>query len=141
MSDDLFLCQVSKGSAVRFLFKKFCTLVTMATAASLNLFNPPKSCHTLQWIFLQSFMKFDVRNQKFFEIPPFLFPGNCGKVCPTDSDFFGLSRSTRCGCCSYQVSSISGQRVTRYDLFCVFPFFCILVVSIATAAILQKINL
>jgi hypothetical protein len=86
-------------------------------------------------------MKFDERNQKNFEIPPFLFPGNCGKVCPTDSDFFGLSRSTRCGCCSYQVSSISGQRVTRYDLFCVFPFFCILVVSIATAAILQKINL
>jgi hypothetical protein len=60
----------------------------MATAASLNLFNPPKSCHTLQWIFLQSFMKFDERNQKNFEIPPFLFPGNCGKVCPTDSDFF-----------------------------------------------------
>jgi hypothetical protein len=29
------------------------------------------------------------------------------KVCPTDSDFVGLSRSTRCGCCSYQVSSIS----------------------------------
>jgi hypothetical protein len=35
-----------------------CTLVTMAMAAILNLFNP-KSCHTLQWIFLQSFMKFD----------------------------------------------------------------------------------
>jgi hypothetical protein len=31
LSDDLFLCQVSKGSAVRFEFKKFCTLVTMAT--------------------------------------------------------------------------------------------------------------
>ena len=47
LSDDLFLCQVSKGSAVRFLFKKFGTLVTMATAAILNLINPPKSCHTL----------------------------------------------------------------------------------------------
>jgi hypothetical protein len=38
-----------------------CTLVTMATAAILNLFNP-KSCHALQWIFLQSFMKFDEKN-------------------------------------------------------------------------------
>jgi hypothetical protein len=36
-----------------------CTLVTMATAAILNFFQPPKSCHTLRWIFLQSFMKFD----------------------------------------------------------------------------------
>jgi hypothetical protein len=42
-------------------FNIFCTLVTMATAAILNLFNP-KSCHTLQWIFLQSFMKFDEKN-------------------------------------------------------------------------------
>jgi hypothetical protein len=57
--------------------------------------------------FLQSFMKFDERNPKLFQYPPFFcFHGNCGKVCPTDSDFFGLSRSTRCGCCSYQVSSI-----------------------------------
>jgi hypothetical protein len=30
---------------------------------------------------------------------------------------FGLSRSTRCGCCSNQVSSISVRRVTRYDLY------------------------
>jgi hypothetical protein len=62
LSDDLFLCQASKGSAVRFEFNIFCTLVTMATAAILNLFNPPKSCHTLRWIFLQRFMKFDERN-------------------------------------------------------------------------------
>jgi hypothetical protein len=34
--------------------------------------------------------------------------------------FFGLSRSTRCGCCFYQVSSISVWRVTCYDHFCVF---------------------
>jgi hypothetical protein len=44
----------------------FCTLVTMATAAILNFFQPPKSCHTLRWIFLQSFMKFDERNPKHF---------------------------------------------------------------------------
>jgi hypothetical protein len=52
----------------------------------------------------------------------------------------GLSRSTSCGCCSYQVSSISAQRVTCYDHFCVFQFFSILAVSMATAAILKKIN-
>jgi hypothetical protein len=46
LSDDLFLCQVSKGSAVRFEFKKFCTLVTMATVAILNFFNPQKLPHT-----------------------------------------------------------------------------------------------
>ena len=40
-------------------FNIFCTLVTMAVAAILNFFNPPKSCHTLRWIFLQSFVKFD----------------------------------------------------------------------------------
>jgi hypothetical protein len=44
-------------------FNIFCTLVTMAMATILNLFNP-KSCHTLWWIFLQSFMKFDERNPK-----------------------------------------------------------------------------
>jgi hypothetical protein len=65
----------------------------------------------------------------------------CGKVCPTDSDCVGLSRSTSCGCCSYQVSSISVRRVTCYDHFCVFQFFSILAVSMATAAILKKSTL
>jgi hypothetical protein len=32
-------------------------------------------------------MKFDERNQNLLKIPPFYFHGNCGKVCPTDSDF------------------------------------------------------
>ena len=60
----------------------------------------------------------------FLNPPPlFCFHGNCGKVCPTDSDFFGLSRSTRCGCCSFHLSSISVLRVTCYDHFCVFHFF------------------
>jgi hypothetical protein len=31
-------------------FNIFCTLVTMATVTILNLFKPPNSCHTLQWI-------------------------------------------------------------------------------------------
>ena len=43
LSDDLFLCQVSKGSAVQFEFNIFLPLVTMATAAILNLFKPPKA--------------------------------------------------------------------------------------------------
>ena len=71
--------------------------------------------------------------------PLFCFHGNCGKVCPIVFDLFSLSRSTRCGCCSYQVSSISVWRVTSYDHFCVFHFcFCILAVSMATAVILKN---
>ena len=120
LSDDLFLCQVSKGSAVWSKFNIFCTLVTMATATILNFFQPLKSCHTLRWIFLQSLMK---GIHFFFKSTLFCFHGNGGKVCPTDSDLFGLSRSTRCGCCSYQVSSISVWRVTYYDPFCVFSIF------------------
>ena len=80
LSDDLFLCPVSKGSAVWSEFNIFCTI--------LNFFQPLKSCHTLQWIFLQSFMKFDERNPKIFKSPLFCFHGNCGKVCPPNSDFF-----------------------------------------------------
>ena len=57
------LCEV--GSE----FNIFCTLVTMATAAILNLFNPPKAV-PLRWIFLQSFIKFDERNP-FFLNPSF----------------------------------------------------------------------
>jgi hypothetical protein len=79
--------------------------------------------------------------QNLFKTPLFCFHGNCGKVCSTDSDFFGLFRSTSCGCCSYQVSSISVRRVTCYDHFCVFQFFSILAVSMATSAILKKSTL
>jgi hypothetical protein len=74
----------------------------------------------------------------FFKSPFSCFHGNCSKDCPTDSDLFGLSRSTGCGCCSYQVASISVRRVTCYDHFCVFQFFSISAVSMATAAILKK---
>ena len=88
-----------------------------------RIFSTPKSSHTLRWIFLQSFMKFDERNQIFFKSPLFCFHGNCGKVCSTDSEFFGLSRFTGCGCCSYQVLSISVRRVICYDNFCVLIFF------------------
>jgi hypothetical protein len=46
LSDDLFLCQVSKGYALRLEFNIFCTLVTMRTAAILNFLNPQKLPHT-----------------------------------------------------------------------------------------------
>ena len=53
--------QISPKSEDFCIWRPFCTLVTMVTAAILNF------CNT-------------------------------SKVCPTGSDFFGFSRSTRCGC-------------------------------------------
>jgi hypothetical protein len=69
LSDDLFLCQVSKGSAVRFPLNIFSTLVTYhGNGRHFEFVQPPppkkKCCHTLRWIFVQSFMKFDERNPK-----------------------------------------------------------------------------
>jgi hypothetical protein len=66
--------QISPKSEDFFIWRPFCTLVTMAMAVILNFVHPPRSCHTLRWIFLQSFMKFDERNPKKNLIPPFLFP-------------------------------------------------------------------
>ena len=83
-------------------------------------------------------MKFHERNPIFFKIPPFLFPWQLRQSLSNDSDFFGLSHSTICGCYSCQVSSISVWRVTCYDHICVFHFFSILAVSMATAAILKN---
>jgi hypothetical protein len=77
-----------------------------------------------------------------FIILPHIFVRSISRRClATDCDFFGLSRSTSCGCCSYQVSSISVWRVTCNDHFCVFHFFSILVISMAIAAILKKSTL
>ena len=116
----------------------FCTLVTIAMATILIFFNPQKAAahyggysYKVPWSLMQGI-------QKYFKSALFCFHDNCGKVCPTNSDFFGLSHSTRCGCCSYQVSSIYIRLVTCYDQFCVFQFFSILAVSMATAAILKK---
>ena len=50
--------------------------------------NIPTMFHEVWW-----------KKSNFFKNPPFFyFHGNCGKVCPTDSDLFDLFRSTRCGC-------------------------------------------
>jgi hypothetical protein len=46
LSDDLFLCQVLKGSAVGSEFNIVCTLVTMVMAAILNFFQPQELTHT-----------------------------------------------------------------------------------------------
>ena len=86
LSDDLFLWQNSKGSAVWSEFNIFCTLVTMAKAAILIFSTPQKLPHTT----VDIPTKFHERNPNFFLIPPFCFHGNCGKVCTTDSDFFWL---------------------------------------------------
>ena len=129
--------QISPKSEDFCIWWPFCTLVTMAMAAISNFFQPPTpkaATHYggYSYKFSWSLMK---GIQNLFKSPLFCFHGNCGKVCGTDSDLFGLSRSTRCGCCSYQVSSISVRRVTCYDHFCIF--FSILAVSMATAAILK----
>ena len=114
------LCEV--GSE----FNIFCTLVTMATAAILNLFTPPPKAVTLRWIFLQSFIKFDERNPFFFKSLLFCFHGYCGKV-PLDVNVVPIK--------------FHQFLLTCYDHFCVFQFFSILAVSMATAAILKKSTL
>jgi hypothetical protein len=87
-------------------------LVTMATAAILNCFQPPKAATHYGEYFYKVSWSLMKGIQNIFKSPR-----------ATDSDFFGLSRSTRCGCCSYQVSAISVWRVTCYDHFCGFHFF------------------
>ena len=87
-----------------------------------EFFQPPKAAtrsgyfYKVSWNLMKGI-------QVFFKSPLFCFHGNCNKVCPTDSDLFVLSRSTRCGCCSYRVSSIYVRGVTCYDHFCGFFLF------------------
>jgi hypothetical protein len=79
--------------------------------------------------------------QKMFNPHFIVSMATAGKLVQPIPIIFGLSGSTRCGCCSYQVSLISVRRVTCYAHFCVFQFFSILAVSMATAAILRKSTL
>ena len=87
------------------------------------IFSNPNSCHTLRWIFLQSLMKFDERNPPFF-----VSMATAAKFAQPIPIFL-----------AYLVP-LDVRRVTCYDHFCVFQFFSILAVSMATAAILKKIN-
>jgi hypothetical protein len=89
-------------------------------------YNPQKLPHTT----VDIPTKFDGRNQIKSPPPFFVYMATAAKFVQPIPIFFGLSRSTRCRCCSYQVSSISVQRVTCYDHFCVFQFFSILAVSL-----------
>jgi hypothetical protein len=87
-------------------------------------------------------MKFDERNQKISKNPPFFVSmATAATFVQPILILFGLPRSTRRGCCSSQVSSISVWRVTCYNHFCVFQFFSVFAVSMATAAILKKSTL
>jgi hypothetical protein len=98
-------------------------LVTMATTAILNFSNPPKAAthyggysYKVSWGLMKGI-------QIYFKSPLFVSMATAAKFVQPIPIFFGLSRSTRCGCCSYQVSSISVWRVTCYDHFCVFHIF------------------
>ena len=105
-------------------------------------FNPQKLPHTTVDIPTKFHEVRWKKSQKCLNPPLFVSMATAAKfVQLIPIFFFGLSRSTRCGCCSYQVSSISVWRVTCYDHFCVFHFFSILAVSVATAAILEKSTL
>jgi hypothetical protein len=57
------------------ILSDMCTHIPWQRPPFWFFFQPPKSCHTLRWIFLQSFMKFDERNLKKIEIPLFCFHG------------------------------------------------------------------
>ena len=47
-------------------FNIFLHLGNHSNGCHFDFFQPPKSCHKLRWIFLQSFMKFDERNPNYF---------------------------------------------------------------------------
>ena len=108
--------------------------------AILNFINTPKASthygeysHKVSWSVMKEI-------KTFLKSPFFISMATSVKVCSTNFDYFGLSHTTICGCCSYQVSSISVWWVTCYH-FCVFQFFCILAVSMATAEIKKKSTL
>ena len=68
-------------------FNFACTLITMATVAILNFFQPPKAAtdyggysYKVSWSLMKGI-------QFFFKSPLFCFHGNWGKICPTHSDF------------------------------------------------------
>ena len=75
-------------------------------------------------------MKFDERNKKKLKFPLIYFHGNCGKVCPTYSDFF----------LAYLVPldvDVTGKITAKIcEVWSEFNIFCTLV-TMATAAILK----
>jgi uncharacterized protein YggT (Ycf19 family) len=79
LSDDLFLCQVSNGSAVRSEFN-ICYTLVMVTAPILNLFNPQKLPHTTVDISYKVAWSLMKGIQNYFKSPLFCFHGNCGSL-------------------------------------------------------------
>jgi hypothetical protein len=76
---------------------KFLKFLSSDFKLSHNMVDILTMCHEVWW-----------KESKHFLNPVFFVSmATAAKIYPTDSDCFGLSRSTRCGCCSYQVSSIS----------------------------------
>ena len=133
-----FCVKFQKGSAVWFELSIFLHLSYHGNGRHFYIFfNPQKLPHTTVDIPAKFYEVWWKESQKKFNLH-FLFPWQLRKSLSNwFRFFFGLSRSTRCGCCSLQVLSISVRRVTCYDNFCVFQFFSILAVSMATAAILK----
>ena len=89
LSDDLFLCQVSKESTFCSEFKIVCTLVTMGTAAIFICSTPEKLPHTT----LDIPIKFDEvwwKESNSFLNPPFLFPWQLRQSLSNRFRFFWL---------------------------------------------------
>jgi hypothetical protein len=63
----------AKLSEVWSEFNIFLQLGYHGNSRHFEFFQPPKSCHTLRWIFLQSFMKFDERSQSKIILNPPIF--------------------------------------------------------------------
>jgi hypothetical protein len=107
----------------------------MTTAAILIIFNPQKLPHTTVDIPTKFHEVWWKESKNILNPLFFVSMANAAKFVQPIPIFF------RCGCCTYQVSSISVRWVTCYDHFCVFNFFSIMAVSMATAAILKKSTL
>ena len=71
LSDYLFLCQVSKGSAVWSAFNIFCILVTMATAAIFNFCSTSQNLPHTTVDIPTKFHEVWWKESKFFLNPPF----------------------------------------------------------------------
>ena len=123
-------------------FNIFCTFVTMATATILNLFNPPKAATHYGGYFYKVSWSLMKGIQHFFNSPLFCFHDNCGKVCPSDSDFFlAYLVPIDVDVVPIKFHQFLFGEYPAMIIFVFLIFFSILVVSMATAAILKKSTL
>ena len=87
LSDDLFLCQVSKESAVWSEFNIFAPWLPWQRPPFWIFSTPLKLPHTTVDI-PTKLREVWWKESKNILNPPSCFHGNCDKVCPIDSDFF-----------------------------------------------------